>query len=69
MADPIAIASVILAVGTALGGLFGYFHLKLKSNCCGCCVLSCSEKRKDIFTPPDTPLPYPPKEENNEINV
>jgi hypothetical protein len=32
MGDPIAIASIILAVGTTLGGLFGYWHLKLKSD-------------------------------------
>jgi hypothetical protein len=59
MADPIAIASIILAVASALGGMFGYWHLKLKSNCCKCCQLECTEKqinRKPTISPPMSPI-------------
>jgi hypothetical protein len=59
MGDPIAIASIILAVGTTLGGLFGYWHLKLKSDCCKCCQLECSEKqnqKKLTISPPMSPI-------------
>lgn len=57
MPDPIAITGVIIAISTALGGVFGYFHLKLKSNCCSCFQLECSEKqqRKSI-SPPMSPI-------------
>lgn len=47
MSDPIAITGIIIAISTALGGLFGYFHLKLKSNCCACCQLECTEKQQE----------------------
>jgi hypothetical protein len=59
MGDPIAIASIILAVGTTLGGLFGYWHLKLKSDCCKCCQLECSEKqqqKRPTISPPMSPI-------------
>jgi hypothetical protein len=58
MSDPIAITGIVVAIATALGGLFGYFHLKLKSNCCSCFQLECSEKqqqRKSI-SPPMSPI-------------
>ena len=54
MADPIAISSIILAVGTMIGGVFGFFHFKLNSNCCTCCKFECSEKTNK--TPPTSPL-------------
>ena len=59
MSDPVAITGIVLAVATALGGLFGYFHLKLKSNCCSCFQLECSEKqqqRKQTISPPMSPI-------------
>jgi hypothetical protein len=59
MSDPIAITGIVVAVATALGGLFGYFHLKLKSNCCSCFQLECSEKqqqRKQTISPPLSPI-------------
>lgn len=59
MSDPIAITGIVVAVATALGGLFGYFHLKLKSNCCSCFQLECSEKqqqRKQTISPPMSPI-------------
>lgn len=65
MTDPVAITGIVLAIASALGGLFGYFHLKLKSNCCGCCLLECREKSKN--SPPNSPLPIPPKEEEIRI--
>jgi len=59
MSDPVAITGIVVAVATALGGLFGYFHLKLKSNCCSCFQLECSEKqqqRKQTISPPMSPI-------------
>lgn len=59
MSDPIAIASIILAVASALGGMFGYWHLKLKSDCCKCCQMECTEKqpqRKPTISPPMSPI-------------
>jgi hypothetical protein len=59
MGDPIAIASIVMAVGSVLGGLFGYWHLKLKSNCCKCCQLECTEKlqqKRPTISPPMTPV-------------
>jgi hypothetical protein len=57
MPDPIAITGVIIAISTALGGVFGYFHLKLKSNCCSCFQLECSEKQQRKSTsPPMSPI-------------
>lgn len=60
MSDPIAITGIIIAISTALGGMFGYFHLKLKSNCCGCCQLDCTEKqetkRRPSISPPMSPI-------------
>ena len=58
MGDPIAIASIILAVSSAVGGMFGYWHLKLKSDCCKCCALECTEKQQQkraTISPPITP--------------
>ena len=53
MPDPIAITGMIIGITSALGGLFGYFHLKLKSDCCSCFQLECSEKqqRKQSISP------------------
>jgi hypothetical protein len=59
MSDPIAIASIILAVASAVGGMFGYWHLKLKSDCCKCFQLECTEKqqiKKDSISPPMSPI-------------
>jgi hypothetical protein len=58
MPDPIAITGVIIAITTALGGVFGYFHLKLKSNCCSCFQLECSEKQiqRKSTSPPMSPI-------------
>jgi hypothetical protein len=58
MPDPIAITGVIIAISTALGGVFGYFHLKLKSNCCSCFQLECSEKQiqRKSTSPPMSPI-------------
>ena len=60
MSDPIAIASIILAVASAVGGVFGYWHLKLKSDCCKCFQLECTEKqqqlKKDSISPPMSPI-------------
>ena len=59
MSDPVAITGIVVAIATALGGLFGYFHLKLKSNCCSCFQLECSEKqqqRKQTISPPMSPI-------------
>ncbi len=58
MAEPIAIASIILAVASALGGMFGYWHLKLKSDCCSCCQMECTEKQqnKKSISPPMSPI-------------
>ena len=67
MGDPIAIASIILAVGTTLGVLFGYWHLKLKSDCCKCFQLECTEKqqiKKDSISPPMSPIKI---EEKNKV--
>lgn len=59
MADPLTITSVVIAIVTALGGAFGYFHLKLNSNCCSCFKLECTEKqqqRKNTISPPMSPI-------------
>ena len=58
MPDPIAITGIIIAISTALGGVFGYFHLKLKSNCCSCFQLECSEKQiqRKSTSPPMSPI-------------
>lgn len=52
MSDPIAISAIIVAIGTTLGGMFGFFHFKMNSNCCSCCKFECTEKNK---TPPISP--------------
>lgn len=73
MADPIAITGIIIAISTALGGLFGYFHLKLKSNCCACCQLECTEKqqsegqarKKLSISPPMSPVKLEPIADGN----
>jgi hypothetical protein len=57
MTDPIAITSIIVAIGTMIGGAFGYFHFRLNSNCCSCCKFECSENDKlKKKTPPDSPI-------------
>lgn len=59
MSDPIAVASIILAVASAVGGMFGYWHLKLKSDCCKCCALECTEKqqqKRPTISPPMSPI-------------
>lgn len=55
MSDPLSIASIIIAASAAVGGIFGYFHFKLNSNCCSCCKLECSENQNKK-TPPQTPI-------------
>ena len=58
MVEIISVVSIIVAVGTAVGGVFGFLHFKLKSNCCSCCMFECSErpdKRKSI-SPPMSPI-------------
>ena len=78
MSDPIAIASIILAVASTLGGLFGYWHLKLKSDCCKCCQMECTEKqqqKRPTISPPMSPiinkvsLEPPPKKETIISNI
>ena len=60
MPDPVAITSIIIASSAAIGGIFGYFHFKLNSNCCSCCKFECSEnqekKKRKSISPPDTPI-------------
>jgi hypothetical protein len=59
MVEVISIVSIIVAVGTAVGGVFGFLHFKLKSNCCSCCMLECSEREKDkrkSISPPMSPI-------------
>ena len=71
MIDPISIASIILAVASALGGMFGYWHLKLKSDCCKCCALECTEKqqqKRPSISPPMSPIILE-KKTDNSINV
>jgi hypothetical protein len=71
MSDPIAITSIIVAIGTMIGGVFGYFHFKLNSNCCSCCKFECTEnqhKRRKSLSPPETPIKLEPikKEEKQK---
>jgi len=70
MPDPVAITSIIIASSAAIGGIFGYFHFKLNSNCCSCCKFECSEsqehKKRKSISPPDTPIKLQPI--NNKIN-
>lgn len=59
MVEAISIVSIIVAVGTAVGGVFGFLHFKLKSNCCSCCMLECSEKeqqKRKSISPPMSPI-------------
>jgi hypothetical protein len=60
MPDPVAITSIIIASSAAIGGIFGYFHFKLNSNCCSCCKFECTEnqekKKRKSISPPDTPI-------------
>ena len=72
MSDPIAIASIVMAVGSVLGGLFGYWHLKLKSNCCACCQLECTEKDKNkrpTISPPMSPIKLDELKKNEDIII
>lgn len=58
MVEAVSIVSIIIAAGTAIGGVFGFLHFKLNSNCCSCCQFECSErpnKRKSI-SPPMSPM-------------
>jgi len=59
MVDYISVISIIIAVGTAVGGVFGFLHFKMKSNCCSCCQLECSEKeqhKRKSISPPISPI-------------
>ena len=59
MVEAISIVSIIVAVGTAIGGVFGFLHFKMKSNCCSCCMLECSEKeqhKRKSISPPMSPI-------------
>jgi hypothetical protein len=59
MVEAISIVSIIVAVGTAIGGVFGFLHFKMKSNCCSCCMLECTEKeqnKRKSISPPMSPI-------------
>jgi hypothetical protein len=46
MVDYIAITALIITVLNTIGGSFAYFHIRLNSNCCGCCTLDLYERGK-----------------------
>ena len=50
MTDYVAISALVLSILSTLGGAFAYLHIKLNSNCCGCCSLELRER-----TPPNSP--------------
>jgi hypothetical protein len=50
MTDIVAITALVIGILSTLGGAFAYLHIKLNSNCCGCCSLELRER-----TPPNSP--------------
>jgi len=50
MTDYVGIAALVIAILSSVGGAFAYLHIKLNSNCCGCCSLELRER-----TPPNSP--------------
>jgi hypothetical protein len=69
MVEIISVVSIIVAVGTAVGGVFGFLHFKMKSNCCSCCMLECSEKdKRKSISPPMSPMNQGLKLEIPELN-
>lgn len=45
MVDYVAITALIITILNTIGGGFAYFHIRLNSNCCGCCSLDLYERR------------------------
>jgi hypothetical protein len=50
MVDYVAVSALVIGILSTLGGAFAYLHIKLNSNCCGCCSLELRER-----TPPTSP--------------
>ena len=50
MTDIVAITALVVGILSTIGGAFAYLHIKLNSNCCGCCSLELRER-----TPPNSP--------------
>jgi hypothetical protein len=46
MVDYVALASIIISVVSALGGLATAIHFKLNSNCCSCCSCEAYERSR-----------------------
>jgi hypothetical protein len=44
MPEPTAIAGVVIAIASALGGVGACAHFKMKSNCCSWCESSCWDR-------------------------
>jgi hypothetical protein len=61
MPEPTAIAGVVIAIASALGGVGACMHFKMKSNCCSCCESSCWDKETTRKPSTSNIIETPPK--------
>jgi hypothetical protein len=61
MPEPTAIAGVVIAIASALGGVGACAHFKMKSNCCSFCESTCWDKETTRKPSTSNIIETPPK--------